>query len=46
MAIRNALVTGCDYGLGLEFVKVLCKNESVRKIFAGCVDPKNATVSF
>uniref|UniRef100_A0A914EBG8 Uncharacterized protein n=1 Tax=Acrobeloides nanus TaxID=290746 RepID=A0A914EBG8_9BILA len=43
MAIRNALVTGCDYGLGLEFVKVLCKNENFRKIFAGCVDPKSAT---
>uniref|UniRef100_A0A914D8M0 Uncharacterized protein n=1 Tax=Acrobeloides nanus TaxID=290746 RepID=A0A914D8M0_9BILA len=30
MAIRNVLVTGCDYGLGLEFVKVLCKDENLR----------------
>lgn len=44
MSIRNALVTGCDFGLGLELVKVLSHDENVQTIFAGCLNPEKATV--
>uniref|UniRef100_A0A914CKP0 Uncharacterized protein n=1 Tax=Acrobeloides nanus TaxID=290746 RepID=A0A914CKP0_9BILA len=43
MSIRNALVTGCDFGLGLELVKVLSHDENVQTIFAGCFNPEKAT---
>lgn len=46
MTIRNALVTGCDFGLGLEFVRILSRDENIKHVFAGYVNLDKALVTF
>ena len=41
--LKNIVITGASRGLGLEFVKQLCKTSSCHKIFASCRNPDNAT---
>jgi short-subunit dehydrogenase involved in D-alanine esterification of teichoic acids len=46
MAHGNILITGCDSGLGLEFVRYLSTLESVNRVYAGYMDLDRATVNF
>ena len=46
MAHGNILITGCDSGLGLEFVRYLSTLKSVNRVYAGYVDLDRANVNF
>lgn len=41
--LKTTVITGASRGLGLEFVKQLCKTSSCQKIFASCRNPDSAT---